>query len=160
MSQYGTIKRAAEANQAAHTPLPGRSPQSMSSDFSGWAGWAVFAAVMLVLIGITHIIEGLLALINEEYYRVGSSGLALDIGYTAWGWMQLALGAIALAAGASLFAGRMWARVLGTAVALLTAVAAMGFFSAYPAWAAVVIVIDVCVILALTVHGDELGERG
>jgi len=113
-----------------------------------------------VLIGASHIIEGLVALFNEEYYLVRSSGLALDMGYTAWGWVQILVGVVAVAAGVSLFAGRVWARVLGTAVACLSLIANIGFLSAYPVWSAVVIGIDVCIILALTVHGAELRDRG
>ena len=159
MTDYATTKKAADLNQSAHTPLPGRTAQSMASDYSGWAGWILFGAVMMMLIGASHIIEGLVALFNE-YYLVRSSGLALDMGYTAWGWVQIGVGVVALAAGVSLFAGRMWARVLGTAVAFLSVIANIGFLSAYPIWSAVVIGIDVCIILALTVHGAELRDRG
>jgi len=67
---------------------------------------------------------------------------------------------VAVLAGISLFAGRVWARVLGTVVAGLSVIANIGFLSAYPLWSAVVIGIDICVILALTVHGTEFAERG
>lgn len=160
MTDYATTKKAADLNQSAHTPLPGRTTQSMASDYSAWAGWILFGAVMMMLIGASHIIEGLLALFNEEYYLVRSSGLALDMGFTAWGWVQLVVGVVAVAAGLSLLAGRMWARVLGTAVAFLSVIANIGFLSAYPIWSAVVIGIDICIILALTVHGTELRDRG
>jgi len=45
-------------------------------------------------------------------------------------------------------------------VAGLSVIANIGFLSAYPLWSAVVIGIDICVILALTVHGTEFAERG
>jgi hypothetical protein len=160
MTDYATTKKAAGLNQSAHTPLPSRSTQSMSSDYSGWAGWILFGALMMMLIGVSHIIEGLLALFNDEYYLVRSSGLALDMGYTAWGFVQVGVGVVAVLAGISLFAGRVWARVLGTVVAGLSVIANIGFLSAYPLWSAVVIGIDICVILALTVHGTEFAERG
>jgi len=160
MTDYATTKKAAGLNQSAHTPLPSRTTQSMSSDYSGWAGWILFGALMMMLIGVSHIIEGLLALFNDEYYLVRSSGLALDMGYTAWGFVQVGVGVVAVLAGISLFAGRVWARVLGTVVAGLSVIANIGFLSAYPLWSAVVIGIDICVILALTVHGTEFAERG
>ena len=160
MTDYATQSKAAGLNAAAHTPLPGRSAESMASDYSGWAGWIVFAAVMMMLIGATHLIEGLLALLNDEYYLVRSSGLALDMGYSAWGWTQILVGVVAVAAGVSLFAGRVWARVVGTVVAFLSVVTSIGFLAAYPFWSAALIGIDVCVILALTVHGAELRDRG
>ena len=160
MTDYATTKKAAGLNQSAHTPLPSRTTQSMSSDYSGWAGWILFGALMMMLIGVSHIIEGLLALFNDEYYLVRSSGLALDMGYTAWGFVQVGVGVVAVLAGISLFAGRVWARVLGTIVAALSVIANIGFLSAYPLWSAVVIGIDICVILALTVHGTEFADRG
>ena len=37
---------------------------------TGWAGWVVFAGVMLVMLGLFHIIEGLVALFREDFYLV------------------------------------------------------------------------------------------
>src|SRR6476469_9381093 len=126
MTDYATTEKSAGLNQSAHTPLPSRSTQSMSSDYSGWAGWILFGALMMMLIGVSHITEGPLPLFNDEYYLVRSSGLALDMGYTAWGFVQVGVGVVAVLAGISLFAGRVWARVLGRVVAGLGVIANIG----------------------------------
>lgn len=136
----------------------GRSPGSMSSDASGWVGWILFAAVMMLLVGSFHVIQGLVALFKDEYYVVGSSGLVLNIDYTAWGWIHIVGGLVAVAAGVALFRGKMWARVLGTVVACVSAVVNVGFLAAYPLWSITVIALDVAVIMALTVHGSEISE--
>jgi hypothetical protein len=136
----------------------GRSPGSMSTDASGWVGWILFAAVMLILVGSFHVIQGFVALFKDDYYLVGSSGLVLNVDYTAWGWIHIVGGVIAVAAGLALFRGRMWARILGTVVACVSAVVNIGFLAAYPFWSIAMIAMDVAIIMALTVHGSEMSE--
>ena len=43
-------------------------------------------------------------------------------------------------------------------VPLVSAVTNLMFIAAYPAWSIIVIAIDVLVIYALAMHGDELAE--
>ena len=50
----------------------------------------------------------------------------------------------------------MWARVIATIVAMVSAVTSLGFLPAYPVWSAIMIAFDVLVIWAITVHGGEL----
>jgi hypothetical protein len=137
---------------------PGRSPASMSTDASGWVGWILFAAVIMLLVGAFHVIQGLVALFKDDYYVVGTSGLVLDVSYTAWGWIHIVGGAIVVAAGVALFAGKMWARVLGIAMACVSAIVNIGFLAAYPVWSAMVIFMDIAIIMALTVHGSALED--
>jgi hypothetical protein len=136
----------------------GRSPVSMSTDASGWVGWILFAAVIMLLVGAFHVIQGLVALFKDDYYVVGSSGLVLDVSYTAWGWIHIVGGGIVVAAGVALFAGKMWARVLGTVIACVSAVVNVGFLSAYPIWSTMMIALDVAIIMALTVHGSAMAD--
>jgi hypothetical protein len=136
----------------------GRSPASMSSDASGWAGWILFAAVIMLLVGVFHVIQGLVALFKDDYYVVGSSGLVLNIDYTAWGWIHIVGGVLVVAAGLALFRGKMWARVVGTAMACVSAVVNVGFLGAYPLWSLMMIALDVAIIMALTVHGSALSD--
>jgi hypothetical protein len=160
MADYKGSTQTGQQRQVVHTPRAGRSPQSMASDYSGWVGWILFAALMLVLTGISHVIQGLLALFNDDYYDVGSSRLTLDVGYSTWGWVHIVAGVVAVAAGVYLFAGRMWARVIGTIVAGVSAIISLGFLAAYPFGSALLIAINILVILALTVHGSEIVDHG
>ena len=136
-----------------------RSAASMSTDASGWVGWTLFAAVMMVLVGAFHVIQGLVALLKDDYYAVTSSGLVLNVSYTSWGWIHIVGGAIVVAAGIALFSGKMWARALGTVMACVSAVVNVGFLSAYPLWSALVIFMDIAIIMALTVHGSEMADH-
>jgi hypothetical protein len=136
-----------------------RSGQSSQVEPSGWVGFIAFGGVMLILAGFFHIIAGLIALFRDTYYVVPSSNLVVSVSYNTWGWVHLALGAVAVATGFGVMSGRMWARVLGIAVAVLSAIVNLGFLSAYPIWSTMVIAFDVVIIYALVAHGREMAEE-
>ena len=123
---------------------------------TGWVGWIIFAGTMLVILGIFHAIQGLVALFNDSVYLVGPKGLVINVDYTAWGWIHLIGGIIVVLAGVALFAGKMWARILAVIVAVVSAIINVVFLPAYPIWSTMMIAIDVLVIWALTVHGGEM----
>jgi hypothetical protein len=123
---------------------------------TGWVGWIVFAGVMLVLLGIFHLIQGLVALFRDEVYLVGKHGLIVNVDYTAWGWVHVVGGLVAVLAGFCLMRAQLWARILAVVVALLSAVINVAFLPAYPLWSAMMIAIDVLVIWAVIVHGAEM----
>jgi hypothetical protein len=147
-------------------PISSPNPQDMRSDHwddsdvgSAWTGWIAFAGTIMVMLGIFHAIQGLVALFNSDYYAVSKSGLVVHADFTAWGWVQLIAGIIVAIAGVCLFMGQMWARVVGIILAMVSAIINVGFLSAYPLWSLIMIALDVTVILALTVHGSEMKER-
>ena len=123
---------------------------------TGWVGWIFFAGTMLVILGIFHAIQGLVALFNDNVYLVGPKGLVVNVDYTAWGWVHLLGGIVVILAGVALFAGKMWARILAVIVAVVSAVINVLFLPAYPIWSTMMIAIDVLVIWAVTVHGSEM----
>jgi len=123
---------------------------------SGWVGWIAFAGIMMTMLGLFHIIQGFVALFNDKYFVVAKSGLVVHANYTAWGWVHIIAGAIVLAAGFAVFAGQMWARVVGTIVALVSACLNIAFLGAYPLWSLMMIALDVIIVMALTVHGSEI----
>ena len=138
------------------TSVPRQSGRSSAPEPSGWVGWISFAGVMMIMVGILHAIQGLVAILDDEYYLVTKSGLTVQLDYTAWGWTHLIAGLVIAGAGLALFSGQMWARVVGVGLAMLSLLLNFAFFAAYPFWSATVIAIDVFVILALTVHGREM----
>ena len=143
------------APQAAQQPAPAPRAEP-EPEPTGWVGWIAFAATMMIMLGIFHAFQGLIALFQDNYYLVGKSGLAIHMDFTAWGWTHLILGLVVVGAGVGLLSGQMWARVVGVAVALLSAVVNIAFLSAYPIWSTMMIAFDVLVIWALTVHGSEM----
>lgn len=141
----------------------GRAPQTWSQGvqptaMTGWVGWIAFAGVMMTLLGTFHVMQGLGALFKDEYFQVGQSELTIHVDYTAWGWIHIVGGLVIAAAGFALFAGKVWARVVGVLVAMLSAIVNVAFLAAYPIWSVTMIAIDLLVIWALTVHGHEVTE--
>ena len=125
---------------------------------TGWVGWISFAGVLMVLLGVFHAIEGLVALFQDDYFLVSRSGLVVNVDYTAWGWVHLVGGVVIVAAGCAVFTGKVWARAIGVLLAMASAIVNVGFLSAYPVWSATMIAIDMLVIWALTVHGGEMRD--
>lgn len=125
-----------------------------SRQVTGWVGWIYFAAFMLVVIGFFQGIIGLTALLNSHFY-VAMSGTLLVFDYTTWGWIHLLFGIVALVTGTALFNGSAWARVLATILVTINFLMQFAFVSTYPIWSIIVMVIDVLVLYALTVHGRE-----
>ena len=130
--------------------------EDRNRDQTGWVGWIVFGGTIMVLLGAFHAIQGLVALFDDEYFVVGQSGLVVSVDYTAWGWAHLLLGLIVAGAGCGLLAGQMWARIVGVLVAMASAVVNLAFLAAFPIWSALMILFDVLIIWAITVHGSEL----
>lgn len=124
-----------------------------------WLGWITFAGVMMILLGLFQAVEGLVAIVNDDYYLAAGDDLIVSLDYTTWGWVHLLLAVIVAAAGVGVMAGQMWARVVGVLVAALSAIANVGFLAAYPVGSTIIITIDVLVIYALTVHGQEAADE-
>src|SRR3954468_13766026 len=123
---------------------------------TAWTGWVAFGGVMLIMLGAFQIIEGLAALFDDGFYLVRSNGLVVDVNYNTWGWIHTIIGVVGVLAGLGLLAGNMLARVVGVAIAGLSALVNLAFISAYPVWSAILIALDVIVIYAIIVHGREL----
>ncbi|WP_432875005.1 DUF7144 family membrane protein [Kribbella sp. CA-245084] len=125
----------------------------------GWVGPIVFAAVVMMVIGTMHGFEGIVALLNDDYYAVPKSGLAIHIDYTAWGWTHLIVGTAVLVAGFGVLLGQVWARVVGVIVAVVSILTNMAFLSASPGWVTIMVALDVLVIWALTFHGRDVRPK-
>jgi hypothetical protein len=144
-------------SQHAHPGTTAAPPRESTTTRSLWVGWIWFAGAMMILLGLFNAIEGLVALFNSRHYVLGPEGL-LVFNLTGWGWVHLIIGVLAVVAGFALFTGAAWARVVAVVLATVNAVAQLAFLSAHPVWATIVIALDVLVIWAVIVHGDEARE--
>jgi hypothetical protein len=130
--------------------------QRAAAQSSGWVGWVIFAGVMLITLGAFHIIDGLVALFERSYYAVSSNHLALHVNYLGWGWAHMALGVLFVLVGFGVLAGQTLARVIGIALAVISAIINLAFIAAYPVWGVILIALDIVVIYALATHGREM----
>jgi hypothetical protein len=112
------------------------------------------------VVAVFQIANGLTAIFRSGTYVVGEDRLAVEVDYTVWGWVHLVLGLVAGAAALGLLAGQTWARAIGIAMAVASAVTNLAFIAAYPVGATIVIALDVLIIYAIAVHGGELKNGG
>ena len=127
-----------------------------ADNYSSWAvGWAGFAGVMLVIIGIMDVIQGLVAIVNDEFYVIDQDWVAkFDV--TTWGWIHLIVGIILIASGIGIFSGNVAARTVGVIVAALAMIANFAWLPWYPVWSIIIIAICIAIIWALTAHGRDI----
>lgn len=137
---------------------PGAGSEDWVESPTLWVGWIAFASMMMMLLGALHAIQGLVGLFRDEYYLVGKNDLVVHVDYTTWGWVHLIAGILIAVAGGALLAGQMWARVVCVLFAFGSAILNIAFLSAYPIWSTIMIVMDVLVIWAVTVHGKEMRD--
>ena len=140
-----------QADQSAYQPVSGTRP-------AGWVvGITAFAVLMMVMIGIFHAVEGLVALFNNEIYLVGPRYVfAFDL--TAWGWIHLLLGIVLIVAGIGVRTGQLWARSVGIGFVVLSMIANFLFIPYYPVWSLLIIALDFFVIWALCVYNEDAAK--
>jgi hypothetical protein len=135
------------------------SERSYEPELSGWAaGGIAFAATMLALIGSFQVIAGLVALFNDEFFVV-TRNYTFDLDVTAWGWIHLLIGIIALFTSYGLFTQKTWAGIVALVIATLSAIANFFFIPYYPFWSILIIAIDIWIIWAITRPGATGGGR-
>jgi hypothetical protein len=140
------------AEQAAES----RVPVARESASSGSAvGFIIFAGVMMIMLGVFHALEGLTAILKDQFF-VATPNYLYSVDVTTWGWIHLIGGGIVALAGFYVFSGALWARVIGIVLAGLSAIANFLFIPHYPIWSLLMIALDVFVIWALTVHGRDV----
>ena len=123
---------------------------------SSMAGWIGFAGILMLIIGGIDLFQGLIALFDDKYYVVTSSGfLVFDL--TTWGWVMMIWGALLALGGLGLLAGQGWARWFAIFVVSLNFFAQLGFLgnSQYPLWALTALALNAIVLFALTARWSE-----
>jgi hypothetical protein len=121
---------------------------------TGWVGWVYFASLLMFVRGFFQIFIGIEALVNSKVFVVTESNLAV-FNYTAWGWIDIALGVVLLTAAASVAAGNLYGRVIGAVMVSISMLANLAFLPAYPVWSIIALIIDAFILYALVVRGGE-----
>jgi len=122
---------------------------------AGAAGWAMFAGFVMIMVGCFHMIWGFGAILNDALYNTPSD-YYLKINESGWGWIHVIAGLIVLLAGFGIFRGAVWARTVGVIIATISAIANFASLPYYPIWGICMILVDVAIIWALTVHGRDI----
>jgi uncharacterized membrane protein (DUF2068 family) len=120
------------------------------------AGWIGFAGILMLIIGSIDFFQGLVALFEDEYFVVSSSGF-LVVDLTAWGWIMLIWGVLLVLAGWGLLSGQDWARWFTIVAVSVNFLVQLGFLgnSQTPLWSLTVIALNVIVLYALTARWGE-----
>jgi hypothetical protein len=125
-----------------------------------WAGWVAFAAVLMALIGVLDVLQGLIAIVRDDYYLLMPDQIIV-FDLTTWGWIMLIWGIVVALAGYALVTGAGWARWFTIVVASLNLLVQLGFVGSnqYPLWSLTVMAMNVLVLYALTVRWSDVKEE-
>ena len=123
--------------------------------YEGNTAGTIFAGTILSVVGLFQFFEGLSAVLKDDVY-VTTPNYIYQFDLTAWGWLHLVVGAVALAAGVAILMGQEWAMVVGIILATLSLLMQFLFIPWAPIWALVIIATDIAVIWALAAR---LGEK-
>jgi hypothetical protein len=123
---------------------------------TAWTGWIAFAGVLMMIVGILNAFQGLVALIEDEYYVVAQERV-LVFDFTTWGVVLMIWGGLLFIAGLALMSGSGWARWFTIVVASLNILAQLAFASPeYPLWALIIVGINILVLYALIVRWGDV----
>jgi hypothetical protein len=124
------------------------------------AGWIGFAGMVMIIIGVVDVFQGLIALIQDEYF-VPTRGGMLVVDLTTWGWFLLFWGALLALVGLGLLAAQGWARWTAIVLVSLNILVQLGFagYSSFPLWALTAIILNITVLYALTARWSESAEE-
>jgi hypothetical protein len=116
------------------------------------SGLVTFAAIVLILVGSFNLLEGIVALADDDRFN-GDRLLFGDL--SAWGFWWIFIGLLQLWAGTQVMKLKEVGMMMGIAFAGLNAFTQLMFLDAYPAWSIVIMVLDLIVIYALATSADS-----
>ena len=126
-----------------------------SSRVTAWVGWVWFAAFALITSGLFNIVAGFVAVFDSDKVLAWTGSDVVIVDVSTWGWVHLVLGALLTLVGFVLFGGAPWARAVAAVLVVLNLVAQFVSLPVTPWWSLAIIVIDIVILWALIVHGDE-----
>jgi hypothetical protein len=134
-----------------------RTSEDSRAGSSTWAaGLILFAAVFMVVGGSFHAIQGLAALINDDFFT-NVQGYAYDVDITTWGWLHLTVGIVVALTGLTLLSGAVWARLIALFIIVVSAIINFIYIPYQPLWSIILLVIDGAIIWALLTYPEPEG---
>jgi hypothetical protein len=122
------------------------------------SGWYPFAGTLFILVGGINILQGLIALLKDDYFAITKGGL-LFADFAAWGTFFLVLGIVEILVGFGVLAVRTWARIFGIAIIMVNTITQFAFIAAFPIWTLASITLNITVIYALMKPLQPYEER-
>ena len=110
------------------------------------SGWVMFSAVVILINGAFNVFDGFVGFFRATYYVGSPFAGSLWI----WALLWLAFGALEVAAGLAILAGRSWARWFGIVIVALNALLNLLAIGTYPWWSITMIAFDTLVLYGLT----------
>ena len=120
------------------------------------AGWIGFAGILMVLLGGLSVLQGLIALLEDNYYVPTQSGyLLFDV--TGWGWLMLIWGVLLALVGLALLNGASWARWVSILLVSVNVFGQLGFLGNTndTVWLLITLTLNIIVLYALIVRWHE-----
>jgi hypothetical protein len=134
-----------------------RGASEVTREPSGAAmGFTIAAAVLMMMSGVWNFLEGLAAIIRGSFVVV-LHNYVFELSAAGWGWFHLILGAVVAIAGVALLTDKLWARIVGVALAAVSAIVNFLYIPYLPVWSIALIAIDVAIIWALLTPRRERG---
>jgi hypothetical protein len=115
---------------------------------------AVLAGVLMILTGLYSFLAGLAMVLRAPFF-VYHGGYLYVWSTHGWGWVELILGAVVVAAGACVLLGMVWARAVGVILATLSAVASFMSLPYYPIWSIILIAVNLFIIWAMIAYSGH-----
>lgn len=145
-----------EAGSQAKEYAPGaqHAPVAESRGGGGAFAGAVLAGVLMILTGLYSFLAGLAMILRAPFF-VYHGGYLYVWSTHGWGWVELILGAVVVAAGACVLLGMVWARAVGVILATLSAVASFMSLPYYPIWSIILIAVNVFIIWAMVAYSGR-----
>jgi hypothetical protein len=115
-------------------------------------GLFFFAAVMMLVQGTFHVLNGLAALLDDGFITAATN-YAYDIDVNTWGWLHLITGIALVFAGIGLILGAIWARLLALFIIVASGIINFVYIPYQPLWSIVQLALDGAIIWALLSYG-------
>jgi hypothetical protein len=122
-----------------------------------WAGWVAFAGLLMMIIGGLDFLQGMVAVIREEYFVLTAQG-ALVVDVSQWGWIMMIWGIVLALIGYGLVSGASWARWVAIVGLTANFIAQLGFtggIGQVSLWGLTVVALNIIVLWALIVRWDD-----
>ena len=115
---------------------------------------APFGAIMLMLSGAFNLLDGIVGVVNPEYFEHPH---LLFAGVSAWGWWFIVWGAGAVLVGFAVLKGSEIALWPAIVLAAVDAVSQLAFVASNPAWSLSIIALNVLAIYGFVAQGLSVG---